>query len=134
MKNARAGARWTTSVPYCLRVSVRERLRLRPASRGGRSATLCRRYVVDGIDDRFISAKYAGRHRVAFMAGYVLSGSVDAVVRRINRYLSERGRAAERLGFCTVLAAAWARSSSHPRLAPPPIELHHAFLTFPAAP
>ena len=97
----------------------------------GNDATLCRRYVVDGIDDRFISAKYAGRHRVAFMAGYVLSGSVDAVVRRINRHLSNRGRAAERLGFCTVLSEAWARSSSHPRPAPPPIELHHAFLTFP---
>ena len=100
----------------------------------GNDATLCRRYVVDGIDDRFVSGKYAGRHRVAFMAGYVLSGGVDAVVRRINRHLSNRGRAAERLGFCTVLAAAWARSSSHPRPAPPPIELHHAFLTFPAAP
>ena len=100
----------------------------------GEDATLCRRYVVDGIDDRFISGKYAGRHRVAFMAGYVLSGSVDAVVRRINRHLSNRGRAAECLDSCTVLSAAWARSSSHPRPAPPPIELHHAFLTFPAVP
>ena len=100
----------------------------------GDDATLCRRYVVDGIDDRFISGKYAGRHRVAFMAGYVLSGSVDAVIRRINRHLSERGRAAECLDSCTVLSEAWARSSSHPRPAPPSIELHHAFLTFSAAP
>lgn len=100
----------------------------------GDDATLCRRYVVDGIDDRFVSGKYAGRHRVAFMAGYVLSGSIDAVVRRINRHLSERGRGAEHLVSCTVLAEAWARSSSHPRPAPPPIELHHAFLTFPAVP
>ena len=98
----------------------------------GDDATLCRRYVVDGIDDRFVSAKYAGRHRVAFMAGYVRSGSVDAVVRRINRYLSNSGRAAECLDSCTVLAAAWARSSRHSRPAPPPIDLHHAFLTFSA--
>ena len=96
-------------------------------------AELCRRYVADGIVDRFVSGKYAGRHRVAFMAGYVRSGSVEAVVRRINQHLSN-GRAAECLGSCTVLAEAWARSSSHPRPARPSIELHHAFLTFPAAP
>ena len=100
----------------------------------GNDAALCRRYVVDGIDDRFASAKYAGRHRVAFMAGYVLSGSVDAVTCQINRYLSNRGRAAERLASCTVLCAAWARSSRHPRpRSLEPIDLHHAFLTVPAA-
>ena len=102
----------------------------------GNDPALCRRYVVDGIDDRFISAKYAARHRVAFMAGYVLSGSVDAVTGRINRYLSRRGRAAERLAACTALPATWARSSCHPRPSsdPPLIDLHHAFLTFPAVP
>ena len=99
----------------------------------GNDAALCRRYVVDGIDDRFVSAKYAGRHRVAFMAGYVLSGSVGAAIDRINGYLSNCGRTDERLASCTVLPAAWARSR-HPRQPPaPPIDLHHAFLTVPAA-
>ena len=100
----------------------------------GNNPSLCRLYVVEGID-RFASAKYAGRHVVAFMAGYVVAGGVDAAVRRINRYLSDRGRGAEVLAACTVLAAGWARSSRHPRqpLAPP-IDLHHAFLAFQAAP
>ena len=100
----------------------------------GSDATLCRRYVVDGIDDRFIGAKYAGGHRMAFMAGYVLSGGIEAAAAGINRYLDNRGRAAERLAPCTALSASWARSSRHPRPSsqPPLIDLHHAFLTFPA--
>ena len=99
----------------------------------GNDATLCRRYVVDGIDDRFISAKYAGGHRTAFMAGYVLSGSIEAAVAGINRYLANRGRAAERLAPCTAPPATWGRSSRHlrPSSDPPMIDLHHAFLTFP---
>ena len=100
----------------------------------GNDAGLCRLYVVEGID-RFTSGKYAGRHTVAFMAGYLLSGSVGAVARGINRYLLRQGRADEHLTSCTVVAAAWARSSRHPRLAPAaPIDLHHAFLTFQAVP
>ena len=100
----------------------------------GNDATLCRRYVVDGIDDRFIGAKYAGGHRTAFMAGYVLSGSIEAAAAGINRYLANRRRAAERLADCTALPASWARSSRHPRPSsePPLIDLLHAFLTFPA--
>ncbi len=99
----------------------------------GNDAALCRRYVVDGIDDRFIGAKYAARHRVAFMAGYVLAGSIEAAAAGINRYLANRGRAAERLAPCTALPATWTRSSRHPRPSsdPPLIDLHHAFLTFP---
>ena len=97
----------------------------------GNDAALCRLYVVDGID-RFASGKYAERHAVAFMAGYVLSGSVDAAAGRINRYLSDHDRAAECLTACTALSAAWARSSRHSRRPPAaPIDLHHAFLTFP---
>lgn len=100
----------------------------------GSDAALCRLYVVEGID-RFTGAKYAGRHTVAFMAGYVLSGSVGEVAHGINRYLSRHRRAAEHLTSCTVVAAAWARSSRHSRLSPAaPIDLHHAFLTFEAVP
>lgn len=98
----------------------------------GNDAALARLYVVEGID-RFKSGQYADRHAVAFMAGYVLSGNVDAVVSRVNGYLSRRGRGAEHLRSCTVLVATWARSSAHPRQPPaPPIDLHHAFLTFQA--
>ena len=100
----------------------------------GNDATLCRLYVVEGMD-RFKTGQYADRHAVAFMVGYTSSGSVEAAARCINRYLSGRGRGAERLGVCTVLAAGWARSSRHPRQPPaPPIDLHHAFLSFQAAP
>jgi hypothetical protein len=98
----------------------------------GNDPTLCRLYVVEGID-RFTSAKYASRHTVAFMAGYVLSGGVGAVTERINRYLSRHDRVAERLHPCTALAGTWARSSTHPRQPPAArINLHHAFLTFQA--
>ena len=97
-------------------------------------AALCRLYVVEGID-RFRNAKYGGRHTAAFMAAYVLSGSVDAVTRRINGYLSDHDRDTELLAECTVLVAAWARSSQHPRQLPAPaIDLHHAFLTFQTVP
>ena len=100
----------------------------------GNDAALCRLYVVEGMD-RFKTGQYADRHAVAFMAGYVLSGSVEAAARGINRYLSGRGRAGECLRACTVLAETWARSSRHPRQPPAaPIDLHHAFLTFQATP
>lgn len=100
----------------------------------GGDAPLCRLYVVEGLD-RFTSGKYAGRQTVAFMAGYVLSGSVGAAADGINRYLLRQGRDAEHLRSCTVVAAAWARSSRHPRLPPAmPIDLHHAFLTFQTVP
>ena len=96
-------------------------------------ARLCRRYVVDGIDDRFTAGKYATRYTIAFMVGYVLSGGISAVVGRINRYLSDHERDAECLTACAVLSAAWTRSSTHPRQLPvAPIDLHHAFLTFQA--
>ena len=96
----------------------------------GDHAELCRLYVVEGVN-RFKTGKYASQHVVAFMAGYVLSGDVDAATTRINQYLSGRGRHAEHLTSCTVFSEAWTRSSSHPRPAPlAPIDLHHAFLHF----
>ena len=96
----------------------------------GNNAGLCRLYVVEGID-RFKAGKYAGQHVVAFMAGYVLFGGVDAATTRINQYLSGQGRDAEHLTSCSVFSEAWARSSSHPRPVPlAPIDLHHAFLHF----
>ena len=100
----------------------------------GSGATLCRLYVVEGMD-RFKSGKYADRHAVAFMAAYVLSGSVDAAACGINRYLSRQRRAAEHLTSCTVLAEGWARTSLHRRQpAAAPIDVHHAFLTFQPSP
>ena len=43
----------------------------------GKNASLCREYVVEGID-RFGTGKYAGNHRVGFMAGYLLSSDAAA--------------------------------------------------------
>ena len=96
----------------------------------GNDATLCRLYVVEGID-RFKKGKYAGQHFVGFMAGYVLSGNVDAATTRINKYLSNQGRDGESLMPCTVLSEAWARSSNHTRPGMLTlIDLHHGFLQF----
>ncbi len=99
----------------------------------GERAELCRRYVVSGID-RFKEGKYAARHAVGFMVGYLLSGDADAATAGINGYLSGRGRVADQLRPCTVAALDWARSSLHARPMPQePIDLHHAFLGFEAA-
>ena len=99
----------------------------------GESSDLCRRYVVNGID-RFKEGKYAARHAVGFMVGYLLSGDADAATAGINGYLSGRGRVADQLRPCTAIALDWTRSSRHTRPVPQePIDLHHAFLGFEAA-
>ena len=60
------------------------------------------------------------------MAGYLLDGTVDGTVAKINRYLTQ----SESLATCTILDESWTRSSSHPRQRGlPPIELHHAMLS-----
>ena len=97
----------------------------------GNRADLCRLYVVDGIDDRFKTGKYASNHAVAFMVGYLLSGDAKAAVRGINKYLTGKGRQSEHLGSSGILKVSWARSSRHPRPnRPTPIDLHHAFFGF----
>ena len=94
----------------------------------GNDSKLGRQYVVKGID-RFSSAKYAGNHALAFMAGYLLSGGADDATAGINRYLSGQGRETEQLTCSTVLDETWVRSIRHPRPKPlAPIDLHHAFL------
>ena len=91
---------------------------------------LRRKYVVNGID-RFRDGKYSGTHTAAFMAGYVLVGTFDEVVRGINSYLARQGRPHERLGQSTIIKEPWCRESEHPRrLTQGPIALHHAFLSF----
>ena len=85
---------------------------------------LCRLYVKKGVD-RFRSGKYANRHTTGFMAGYLIGGTVNGAVDKINSYLAP----SEHLATCTILDEPWTRSSTHPRqpgLAP--IELHHAML------
>lgn len=59
-------------------------------------AALVRLYVLEGID-RFKSGKYGANHAVGFMVGYVISGSAACVVDRMNRYLGDNRRRAERL-------------------------------------
>ncbi len=96
----------------------------------GNDADLCRLYVVEGMN-RFATGKYAGNHADGFMAGYLLSGTTEEVVTRIDRYLSREQRQDERLGPCQVLDTPWTRSSRHPRPeSAAPIDLHHAFLGF----
>lgn len=97
----------------------------------GDNAQLRRRYVVRGIDDRFVSGKYGRWHATGFMVGYVESGNADLAATGINRYLFGQNRHDELLGPCTVLNADWARSSRHPRPSVArPIDLHHVFLEF----
>ena len=96
----------------------------------GNNTGLCRLYVTEGID-RFKTGKYGGQHAVAFMAAYVLSGSVGAATTGINKYLSGQGRSTEHLTNCTALSKDWTRSSKHTRQGTlTPIDLHHGFLQF----
>ena len=90
---------------------------------------LCREYVVEGID-RFKSGKYGKNHAVGFMAGYVTSGSAEGAAAGVNAYLSRVARDAEHLARHAVRAdVSWL--SHHWRSAPsPPIDLHHALVTF----
>ena len=93
----------------------------------GSHTNLCRLYVVKGID-RFQTGQYAGNHRVGFMVGYLLSNDAAAAASGINRYLTNKGRHAERLKASNLIGETWAWGSNHPRTkALSPIELHHAF-------
>ena len=125
-----------TDIPICF-TSIRERhhehephaiIECKRVS--GTEAHLARLYVVEGVD-RFKDGKYASKHTVGFMTGYLLSGEVDAAVGRINRYLASKQREREHLGPSDLIDETWARSSRHcrPRLRKP-ICLHHAFLGF----
>lgn len=96
----------------------------------GASARHCRLYVVEGIDDRFKSGKYAGTDLVGFMAGFVFSGTTGDAVASINRHLSRKSRNDEHLGESAV-GEGWTRTSWHSRCGvEEDIELHHAFVSF----
>ena len=93
------------------------------------NATLCRQYVVEGID-RFCRGQYAANHKYGFMAGYVINGDTRGVVDVINHYLGD-SRASERLQPSQIVEEEWARQSAHPRQGQTaPIDLHHAMLSF----
>ena len=99
----------------------------------GHDTHLCREYVVEGID-RFRTGKYAENHATGFMAGYVIAGDADAVVNGVNKYLNSRRsgrkpRRDENLVPSPLVDESWAWSSRHPRMTPPAIDLHHAFLS-----
>ena len=95
----------------------------------GHDSDLCRLFVTKGID-RFVTGKYSSSHATGFMVGYVVQGSIDLALSRINRQLRKRKRASEQLAGCRVLSDHWTRSSSHPRHQNSDIDLHHAFLDF----
>ena len=96
----------------------------------GNSGNLCRLYVTEGVD-RFASGKYAGKHALAFMAGYVVAGSVSEAVARVNARLKRYNRGSEILGPSTLLGEEWTRTSAHVRATSEQfLELHHALLEF----
>ena len=99
----------------------------------GGKTNLCRLYVVEGID-RFQTGKYARNHKVAFMVGYLISGETAAAVSGINKYLSGKGREAERLEPSNIIKASRTWKSVHPRTGSSAIELRHAFFRLKAAP
>ncbi len=99
----------------------------------GSRADLCRAYVMDGID-RFRSGKYSGNHSVGFMIGYLVADDAQSAASGINRYLSRKSRAVERLNPSDLVIESWAWQSAHVRDNNVSIGLHHAFLAFATAP
>ena len=97
----------------------------------GVDASLCRKYVVNGID-RFTSGKYGRNHQIGFMVGYLTSGKALHSVDGVNRYLTKKGRNTERLSASKLVLACWAWTSTHPRSrGTVGIDLHHAHLGLP---
>jgi hypothetical protein len=100
----------------------------------GADATLCREYVVEGID-RFRRGLYGSNHALGFMAGYVIAGISAEAAAGINRYLGGRRRANEQLVTPGLLDHPDIWRSGHPRATPSDsIELHHCFLPVTAGP
>ena len=100
----------------------------------GDDRDLCRKYVVNGIDDRFRTGKYARNHAAGFMAGYLIAGDAGAAARGVNRSLNAirknyEPRHDENLKPSHLVAEPWAWTSHHPREAAPAVALHHAFLS-----
>lgn len=94
----------------------------------GSDSSLCRLYVVQGIDDRFASGKYAWNHATGFMVGYVIMGTPAAAASGVNGYLKRQGRCSERLEPSRLLCEPWVKKSHHRRQSGAPIRLLHAFL------
>ena len=94
----------------------------------GDDTHLCREYVVNGIDDRFRTGKYAGNHATGFMAGYLIADHISAAVAGINNYLHGKKRDDEHLTQSNLIDEPWVRGSRHPRSDTVPIVMHHAFL------
>lgn len=92
---------------------------------------LCRLYVHEGID-RFVSGKYARDHRVGFMIGYLLDGSIALVVELINGCLEDELPASESLVTFDSEGSRSIHISRHarPKL-PTSVVVHHTFLRVP---
>ncbi len=93
----------------------------------GDDTTLCKEYVVNGID-RFRRGQYSARHTTGFMVGFVLAGCATEAAEGINRFLSDSQRLGDRLAPSNLLDAPWVWASRHRRDRVGPIALHHAFL------
>jgi hypothetical protein len=90
-------------------------------------ARLIREYIAEGID-RFCSAKYSSNHSFGCMVGYVIRGSPEASVGRINQRLASRSRRGECLTKLIGPASGDSWASHHPRKASNPIRLSHVML------
>jgi hypothetical protein len=94
----------------------------------GADTTLCREYVVEGID-RFRRGLYGANHAAGFMAGYVISGDSGQAAAGVNRYLVRRERPGEQLSVPGLIDHPEIWRSAHQRAkSGAPIELHHCFL------
>ena len=95
----------------------------------GSDSTLCARYVRQGLI-RFKERKYGKRRAHGFMVGYLLSGSGDEAVRRINVFLARHWSEVDWLWKTELPTSLSMWRSRHSRPAEQPIEVMHQFLAF----
>ena len=95
----------------------------------GSDSTLSARYVHQGLI-RFKERKYGKRRTHGFMVGYLLSGSDDEAVERINVYLVRHWSDADCLQRTELPTSLAVWQSRHSRTAEEPIEVMHQFLAF----
>ena len=95
----------------------------------GSDSTLCARYVRQGMI-RFKEGKYGKRRTHGFMVGYLLSGSDDEAVERINVYLMRHWSDADCLQKTELSTSLAVWQSRHSRPTEEPIEVMHQFLAF----
>ena len=91
---------------------------------------LARLYVVEGID-RYVRGFYGGGAQTAAMVGYVISGTTDAALKRVNAHVSRAPRMGRSHSLMPAGPIGWLRTvfaSTHQRPLPfQTIRLTHLF-------